>query len=290
MKPSVWKKILFLCFIIAALGFSFWYGDGSFLDSKTVHQQIKEQQNYPEPAVSVSKQQEPSQSVTEEIEQDASNPFAQIVMHIKQIGHSSGTDNAKGKNLQNSTGANKNAAKATDKAKKKKKKGKKQDSKKAGQPEEDALENAADETEQPDMENQEQIICTVTISCAALLEHMDALNDAKKKLVPENGILLASATIAVPKGSTAFDVLKVAAESNHIQLEYSYTPAYKNYYVEGIGNIYAFDAGTQSGWMYSVNNEFTGYGSSSYVVSEGDEVKWIYTCSFGKDAGIYVEE
>lgn len=132
--------------------------------------------------------------------------------------------------------------------------------------------------------------CTISISCNTLLDHMDLLKENKKKLVPKDGSLLAVTTVAVKKGSSVFDVLQKVTKENKIQLEYNYTPAYKNYYIEGIGNLYEFDGGELSGWMYSVNGKFPGYGCSSYTVKEGDEIRWMYTCNLGKDVGGYFEE
>ncbi len=40
---------------------------------------------------------------------------------------------------------------------------------------------------------------------------------------------------------------------------------YNSYYVEGIGNLYEFDCGKESGWMYKVNGRFPNYGCSSYT-------------------------
>ena len=34
-----------------------------------------------------------------------------------------------------------------------------------------------------------------------------------------------------------------------IQLEFSYTPLYASYYIEGINHLYEFDVGPESGWM-----------------------------------------
>ena len=133
------------------------------------------------------------------------------------------------------------------------------------------------------------ITCTIYISCASVLNHMDELSDATKKIIPENGVILEATEIKVKDGATVFDVLNKAARSNKVHLEYNYTPAYKTYYIEGIGNLYQFDAGNLSGWMYSVNGSFPGVGCSGYKVEDGDEINWLYTCSFGKDVGGYVE-
>ena len=63
------------------------------------------------------------------------------------------------------------------------------------------------------------------------------------------------------------------------------TPAYKSVYIEGINNLYEFDCGKLSGWMFSVNGEFPNYGSSTYKLQDGDQVSWIYTCDLGADVG-----
>ena len=70
-----------------------------------------------------------------------------------------------------------------------------------------------------------------------------------------------------------------------IQLSSKYTPLYKSYYVEGINQLYEFDCGKNSGWMYSVNGEFPNYGASSYKPKDGDKIEWKYTCNLGSDVG-----
>jgi hypothetical protein len=118
---------------------------------------------------------------------------------------------------------------------------------------------------------------------------MDKLSAPTKKVIPEDGIILDMIEVKVKNDSSVFDVLQKAARENKIHLEYNYTPAYKTYYIEGIGNLYQFDAGNLSGWMYSVNDEFPGVGCSGYKVKDGDVIRFIYTCNFGKDVGGYVE-
>lgn len=54
-------------------------------------------------------------------------------------------------------------------------------------------------------------------------------------------------------------------------------------YVEGINNIYEFDFGDLSGWMYFVNGESPSVSCGEYVLSDTDEIKWLYTCDIGKD-------
>ena len=72
----------------------------------------------------------------------------------------------------------------------------------------------------------------------------------------------------------------------NIQIEYSWTPMYDSYYIEGINHLYEFDCGEQSGWMYKVNEWFPNYGCSSYEVGDGDVIVWCYTCmGLGADVG-----
>ena len=56
-------------------------------------------------------------------------------------------------------------------------------------------------------------------------------------------------------------------------------------YVEGINNLYEFDVGSLSGWMYNVNGWYPNYGCSRYQVKDGDVVEWRYTCDLGYDLG-----
>ena len=117
-------------------------------------------------------------------------------------------------------------------------------------------------------------------------QNMDNLKEGKNKYVPSNGVILSSSTVQFVEGETVFDVLKRACSYAGIQLEYSYTPLYESYYIEGINNLYEFDCGEQSGWMYKVNGWFPNYGCSSYELKAGDVIVWCYTCNgLGADVG-----
>ena len=49
--------------------------------------------------------------------------------------------------------------------------------------------------------------CTVSISCASILEHMELCSEEKRELVPEDGWLLESVEVSFQEGQSAFDVL-----------------------------------------------------------------------------------
>ena len=89
---------------------------------------------------------------------------------------------------------------------------------------------------------------------------MDALDPAKAGFVPADGVILYPMTVEFQDGETVFDVLKRVCNTLGIQLEYSWTPMYDSYYIEGIHNLYEFDCGSESGWMYKVNGWFPNYG------------------------------
>ena len=127
--------------------------------------------------------------------------------------------------------------------------------------------------------------CTLSVECGNLLSHLSDLDPEKAELVPADGIILPPTTVHFSEGESAFDVLLKAALHDRIHLEYSESPLYHSMYIEGINNLYEFDAGALSGWMYSVNGEFPGFGASSYRLSDGDTVRFLFTCDLGEDLG-----
>ena len=129
-------------------------------------------------------------------------------------------------------------------------------------------------------------ICTITIRCDTILDNLDNLDAGKEAYVPSNGVILATSSVEFEDGETVFDVLNRVCEYAGIQIEYSWTPLYNSYYIEGINNLYEFDCGNESGWMYKVNGWFPNYGCSSYTLEDGDDIVWCYTCNgLGADVG-----
>ena len=127
--------------------------------------------------------------------------------------------------------------------------------------------------------------CTFSISCSTVLGNMDRLDKSKKEIIPEDGWILKPVTVTFNEGESVFDVLKQVCKDNKIQLEFSMTPIYNSAYIEGINNLYEFDCGSLSGWMYKVNDWFPNYGCSRYEVNNGDVIEWHYTCNLGEDIG-----
>lgn len=131
---------------------------------------------------------------------------------------------------------------------------------------------------------QKELTCSLEIRCDKLVGNGD-LDPDKAELVPEDGSLFAAADVVFYEGESVFNVLQRAMKQNRQHLEFTQTPLYNSAYIEGICNLYAYDAGDLSGWMYSVNGAFPNYGCSQYVVQAGDVIVWHYTCDLGADLG-----
>lgn len=127
--------------------------------------------------------------------------------------------------------------------------------------------------------------CTVSISCASILDNMDMLDMDKADFIPKDGVILKETSVKLEDGESVFDLLVRVTKDNSIHMEFSDTPIYNTKYVEGIANIYELDCGSLSGWQYSVNGVFPNVGCSAYYPESGDVIEWKYTCDLGRDLG-----
>lgn len=125
----------------------------------------------------------------------------------------------------------------------------------------------------------------VSISCETIWDNMELCAESKRTLVPEGGVIFPAAEVEFYEGESVFDVLQRVCRENRIHMESSWTPVYNSVYVEGIQNLYEFDVGEGSGWMYAVNGWYPNYGCSRYQLKDGDVVAWRYTCDLGYDLG-----
>ncbi len=129
-----------------------------------------------------------------------------------------------------------------------------------------------------------QNTCTVCISCKTAVEN-EILDKRKKKLQPSDGNILTINQVEFNEGESVFDVLKRVCGENNIRFEFSLIPLTGGAYIEGINNLYEFDCGSTSGWMYSVNGHYPNVGCSDYYLKKGDIVEIKYTCNLGEDIG-----
>ncbi len=132
---------------------------------------------------------------------------------------------------------------------------------------------------------EEELTCRLSVRCDTILNNFERLDKAKTGIVPADGVIFAEKTVTVHAGESVFDILKREMKNSKIHLEFVNTPVYNSTYVEGIANLYEFDCGELSGWMYRVDGEFPKCGSSSYKIKGGEKIEWIYTCDLGRDIG-----
>jgi len=115
---------------------------------------------------------------------------------------------------------------------------------------------------------------TISIRCDTIVGKSDA------EYIPDDGIIL-NDSFLIEENETAFDILVEAAKKHSIQLDYSGTTG--TIYISGINYIYEFDFGDLSGWMYLVNSEKPSVGCDGYVLSDGDNIEFLYSCEMGND-------
>lgn len=128
----------------------------------------------------------------------------------------------------------------------------------------------------------EQYTCYLEVECHTILNNMDSLKEGKAHLVPSNGVIY-SANVKFTPGQSAYDVLRASMQAAGIQMDAEYNSLYDSAYIKGINNLYEFDCGPYSGWMYSVNGIYPNYGTSVYTLADGDRLIFSYTCDLGRD-------
>ena len=132
-----------------------------------------------------------------------------------------------------------------------------------------------------------ELTCTLSVRCDTILQNIGWLDSEKVDIVPKDGVIFAEKTVTFYEGESVFNVLVREMKRNKIHMEFENTPIYNSAYIEGIANLYEFDCGELSGWMYKVNDWFPNYGCSRYQLKAGDNVEWVYTCDLGNDVGGY---
>ena len=141
------------------------------------------------------------------------------------------------------------------------------------------------EPEDQEVDKKKSYTCTFSIECSTILNNLADLDPDKRELVPSNGVILAPTKVTFYEGESVFDVLQRVCKEKGIHMESSWTPIYNSAYIEGIHNLYEFDCGELSGWMYRVNGWYPNYGCSRYQLADGEVVEWRYTCDLGNDVG-----
>ena len=126
---------------------------------------------------------------------------------------------------------------------------------------------------------------TLTVRCDTILNNMTRLNKEKHELVSKNGVIFPETPVIAYEGESVFNILQRTMKQAKIHMTFRNTPIYNSAYIEAINNLYEFDAGDLSGWMYCVNGWYPNYGCSRYQLQPGDVIEWHYTCDLGRDLG-----
>ncbi len=128
-------------------------------------------------------------------------------------------------------------------------------------------------------ENSNTVTVTMSITCDTVA------GKGKEEVTPSDGVVLPKTTVTLNEGSTVYDCFIYVVKLYEIQFEDN-TQAmndHTNAYISGINNLYEFDYGELSGWMYSVNGNFADVGCGQYTLSDNDNIEWQYTCNLGED-------
>lgn len=129
---------------------------------------------------------------------------------------------------------------------------------------------------------------TITIGMRTLLnpDHYELLpkNLQSEKYVPASGVLLNNAKIEIKEGDTAWDAISKLRSKYGIYINYEKNPMY-GIYIIGINHINEKQAGSLSGWMYTVNGVKAPVGVGNYELEDGDRIELQYTTNGGTDLG-----
>lgn len=143
-------------------------------------------------------------------------------------------------------------------------------------------ETTVEQTTKKENENNNNAKATISIKCTNILNNMDKLSPSKSEFVPDDGIIIPTVEIDFKIGDSAYDIITAACKKYGIQID-AVSSVYNTYYIKGINQLYEFDCGTGSGWIFKVNGWSPNYGVSGYILEDGDYVTLEYTCNYGND-------
>lgn len=103
-------------------------------------------------------------------------------------------------------------------------------------------------------------------------------------VISSNEMPLAPTEMEIEDGDTVLEALIEITMANKIHMDYRGGQG-ATAYIQGMGNVYEFDRGQGSGWMYRVNGIFPDRGAGVVPLLGGDIVEWLYTTDLGVDLG-----
>lgn len=110
---------------------------------------------------------------------------------------------------------------------------------------------------------------------AAVSDSLKDSNKASMSIQMDDGsFILTNTLIDFETGDSVLSVLIRLGKENAIPVVFSGSK--KNAYIEGINNIFEFDKGAESGWIYKVNGETPMKSCGAYEIQPKDEIEWVY--------------
>jgi hypothetical protein len=91
----------------------------------------------------------------------------------------------------------------------------------------------------------------------------------------DRGTIIVATSVGIKDGDTVYDVLLQAAKNRNIVLDTSGSGS--TAYIHGIDNIYEFDYGAKSGWVFKLNSVSLTKSVGSTNVKDGDRIECYYT-------------
>ncbi|MGG0670268.1 DUF4430 domain-containing protein [Lederbergia citrisecunda] len=101
-------------------------------------------------------------------------------------------------------------------------------------------------------------------------------------VISSSEVPLQPTELEIEEGETVLSALIKMTKKHKIQMDYRGGQG-ATAYIEGIANVYEFDRGQGSGWMYRVNGIFPDRGAGVVPLQDGDRVEWLYTTNLGVD-------
>lgn len=132
-------------------------------------------------------------------------------------------------------------------------------------------------TARPETGEQESrtIRVTLTVDCRTATE---AGNEIACEVAPD-GIMLDGQSVELERDATVLDLLRKSG------LVLGVSDSAYGSYVYSIQSLAQGDAGNASGWLFFINGESPQQACSACKLSDGDVVRWVYTCDGGADIG-----
>ncbi|MCL2047111.1 MAG: DUF4430 domain-containing protein [Defluviitaleaceae bacterium] len=100
---------------------------------------------------------------------------------------------------------------------------------------------------------------------------------ATLSVTTHDGVIFPATEVNFREGESVFDVLQREMRTAGIHMSARFVPITNTAYVEAIANVYEFEQGALSGWTYLVNGDSPSISASSYSLTDGDAVEWVYT-------------